>query len=278
MNGKIVMVTGATNGIGKETARGLARMGATVIVVGRNREKGERVISEIQRDTGNPNVELMLADLTLQSDIYLLAEVFKAKYDSLDVLVNNVGTIYTKREMTSEGVEKTWALNHLSYFLLTQLLLNSLRRSPSGRVVNVSSSAYTMSTLNFDDLMAEKAYNPFIRYAQTKQANVLFTLELAHQLQETNITVNVLHPGISVTNKESDSLFTKFSRLLFRTTPAEAAETSIYLASSPEVEGVSGRYFEQCRPKPLSKKVMDEELARKLWEASVQQTSVLAPV
>jgi NAD(P)-dependent dehydrogenase (short-subunit alcohol dehydrogenase family) len=278
MNGKIVMVTGATNGIGKETARALARMGAKVIVVGRNREKGERVIGDIQRDTGNPNVELMLADLSLQCEIYLLAEAFKAKYDSLDVLVNNAGTLYTKREVTSEGIEKTWALNHLSYFLLTQLLLTSLGRSPAGRVVNVSSSAYTMAALNFDDLMMEKSYKPLIRYAQTKQANILFTLEMARQLQETNVTVNVLHPGISVTAKESESLFTKFSRLLFRTTPAEAAETSIYLASSPEVEGVSGRYFEQCRPKPLSKKVMDEELARKLWEASVQQTSVLAPV
>lgn len=280
MRGKVVMVTGATNGIGKETARELARMGATTIIVGRNPQKGRAVVSELQRDTGNPDIELMIADLSLQADIHPLAAQFKAKYDRLDVLVNNAGTMYQQREVTSEGIEQTWALNHLGYFLLTHLLLDTLKKSAPARIINVSSAGHYVGTIDFDDLYAQDSYQSFRQYNATKLANVLFTTELACQLLGTGVTVNAAHPGVIPTSfGMKDSLGSKLLMLLLSPiskTPQEGALTTLYLATSPEVEGVSGQYFDNCRPKAPSKAAQDEALARKLWEVSLQQVN-LAP-
>lgn len=278
MHGKIVMVTGATNGIGKETARALARMGATTIIVGRDAPKGARVVEEIRQDTGNAAVEFMLADLSLQADVRALAAQFQSRYSRLDVLVNNAGTVYQTRQVTAEGIEKTWALNHLSYFLLTLLLLDTLKASAPSRIVNVSSSGHRQGRIDFDDLHAERDYNGFQRYSATKLANILFTAELARRLQGTGVTANALHPGlVTASFPRSDTLSFKLLMLLlspFDSTPAEGAHTSIYLASSAEVEGVSGRYFADSRAVTPSKAARDMETARRLWDLSLQQTGL----
>jgi NAD(P)-dependent dehydrogenase (short-subunit alcohol dehydrogenase family) len=283
MQGKTVLVTGATNGIGKETARELARMGANVVVVARNPQKGAAVVSEIQRDTGNPNVELMIAELSLQSEVRKLADEFKAKYARLDVLVNNAGTIFQQRTVTAEGFEKTWALNHLAYFLLTHLLLDTLKQSTPARIVIVSSAGHKQGKLNFDDLpMANGKYNGFQQYNNTKLANVLFTRELARRLQGTGITVNAVHPGVIPTSWGlPDTLSTRMMLTMMRPftkTAAQGAQTSIYIASSPEVEGITGLYYANCKPLAPSLAAQDDETARKLWEVSEQQTGLAVPV
>lgn len=282
MAGKIVMVTGATNGIGKETARELARMGATTIIVGRDAAKGERVVGELQQDTGNSAIEFMLADLSLMADVRALAAGFRSKYDRLDVLVNNAGTVNQQRQVTPEGFEKSWALNHLSYFLLTNLLLDTLRQSTPARIVNVASSGHKGGRIDFSNLQAEGRYNGFRQYENTKLANILFTLELARRLDGSGVTANSVHPGLVTASfglgKDLASRLFLLAVKPFDKTPAQGAQTSIYLASSPEVEGVSGKYFVNCRPASTSKAAQDAEVARRLWDISAQQTDLAAVV
>lgn len=255
MNDKICLVTGATSGIGKVTARALAAQGAHVIVVGRNQAKCEETIAEIQATTSNQQVEYMLADLSVQADVRRLAEQFYAQHNRLDVLVNNAGNLFRTRKESADGIEMTFALNHLAYFLLTNLLMDALKSAPAARIVSVSSDAHRGQTLDFDDLEATQKYSAFRVYGQSKLANVLFTYELARRLEDMegakNITANALHPGVVRTNF-ARSEFTGLLGILLGIAlrfmgidVEEGAKTSIYLASSPEVEGVTGKYFDK---------------------------------
>ena len=277
LDGKVCMVTGATSGIGKVTARELVRLGGHVVMIGRDAGKCKREVKSIKREINNARLEFMLADLSSQAQVRQLAEDFIGRYSRLDVLVNNVGAYFGKRELTADGIEMTFALNHLNVFLLTNLLLEQLKRSSSARVVNVSSSAHEQGRINFEDLQAERRYHRLEAYAQSKLANLLFTYELARRLTGTNVTVNALHPGSVATNLGSNSnwLRTKLRNLLKREmhSPEDGARTSVYLASSPEVEGISGRYFFQCKEIRSSEISYDEESASRLWEVSEALTS-----
>jgi NAD(P)-dependent dehydrogenase (short-subunit alcohol dehydrogenase family) len=282
MRGKTCLVTGASNGIGKVTARELARMGARVVMAARNRERGEAALAEIRRASGNDSVHLLLADLSSQAEVRRLAADVLATYDALHVLVNNAGAMNTARTVTVDGYETTFATNHLAYFLLTHLLLDrikaSARAGSAARIVNVSSRAHARSAMDFDDLQAERGYGIAGAYGRSKLANVLFTYELARRLEGTGVTANTLHPGVVRTGfgKNSGGLLGNVVRVgisavgVFFTSPDKGAETSIYLATSPEVEGVTGKYFVSCRETASSAASHDREAASRLWEISEQ--------
>lgn len=282
MRDEICMVTGATDGIGKETARALAGMDATVIVAGRNREKSIATVNEFRQETGNPNVEYMLADLSAQAQIRRLAEEFKMHYDRLDVLVNNAGGFFMTRQESVDGLEMTFALNHLGYFLLTNLLLDVLIDSAPARIVNVSSDAHERAEINFDDLQGEESYSGWEAYGQSKLANVLFTYELARRLEGTGVTVNALHPGFVKTKLGANNfgwlgaVLKKAINAVAGISPEEGAQTSVYLASSPEVDGVTGKHFVKKRPQRSSEASYDEEAAQRLWEISAEMTGLPA--
>jgi NAD(P)-dependent dehydrogenase (short-subunit alcohol dehydrogenase family) len=282
MRGKTCLVTGASNGIGKVTARELARMGARVVMVARTRERAESALSEIKQATASGQVELLLADLSSQAEIRPLAAAVLSRYDSLHVLVNNAGAMHTSRTVTVDGYETTFATNHLAYFLLTHLLLDRIKASSragsEARIINVSSRAHARSPLDFDDLHAERGYSIARVYGRSKLANVLFTYELARRLEGTGVTANALHPGVVRTGfgKNSGGLLGNVVRVgisgvgLFFMSPEKGAETSIYLATSPEVEGVTGKYFVRSREASSSAASHDREAARRLWEVSEQ--------
>ncbi|NQT74786.1 MAG: SDR family oxidoreductase [Chloroflexi bacterium] len=279
MKGKICMVTGATSGIGLATAKELAGQGATVILTARNPEKGESTVDRIQRETGNSSVEFMLADLSIQAQIRDLAREFQNRYSRLDVLVNNAGAIFLKRQLSAEGVEFTFATNYINYFLLTNLLLDTLKASAPSRIVNVSSDMQKNAKIDFDDLQAERKYSSFGAYGQSKLAIILFTYELARRLEGTQVTVNAVHPGFAASNigKNNGWLGKIVVPMLkpFAMSPAKAAETSIYLASSPEVEGTTGKYFmKKSKSVPSSPITYDEAAAQRLWEISTQMTGI----
>jgi NAD(P)-dependent dehydrogenase (short-subunit alcohol dehydrogenase family) len=278
MKGKLCMVTGATSGIGRETAKALARTGAAVVVVGRNREKSEGTVSRIRQETGNPAVEYMLADLSSQAEIRQLAESFKRHHDRLDVLVNNAGGFYLFRKESVDGIEMFLALNHLAYFLLTNLLLDILKVSAPARIINVSSGSHLRATINFDDLQNRRMYIGPRAYGQSKLANVLFTYELARRLEGTGITVNALHPGFVATSMGVNiGWIMRIVRPLMNLMAIdveEGAKTPVYLATSPEVEGVTGKYFYQCRTVSSSKASYDEAVASKLWQVSAEMTGL----
>jgi NAD(P)-dependent dehydrogenase (short-subunit alcohol dehydrogenase family) len=280
MSGKVCMITGANSGIGKVTARELARMGATVVMVCRDRNRGETAKTEIEAETGSKQVDLMLADLASQKSIRQLAEEFQSKYDRLHVLVNNAGVSLGQRQQAEGGLERTLAVNHLASFLLTNLLLELIKASAPARIINVTSQLEAMGTINFEDLEAEKKYSETRVYAQSKLATVLFTYELARRLKGTGVMVNCLHPGLIKSNFGHESnfslrLFIKLARP-FMLTPEKGAETSIYLASSPQVENVSGKYFVKKQEKQSSKQSHDEATGRRLWEVSAQLTGLTA--
>lgn len=272
MQGKVVMVTGATSGIGRVTALELARLGATVVLVGRSQARAETTAQEIRRATGNP-VDVLLADLSSLTQVCRLADDFKRRYDRLDVLVNNAGAYFTTRQESAEGYEMTLALNHLSPFLLTHRLLDVLQASAPARIVAVSSDAHRQVRIDFGDLQGRKGYRGFRAYSRSKLMNVLFTYELARRLTGTGVTANALHPGFVASNfgRNNGDLagvgMTVISRL-FAISPEKGARTAIYLASSPEVEGVSGRYFVKNRAVRSSAASYDQAAARTLWEAS----------
>ena len=276
MSGKVCLVTGATSGIGRVTARELARMDATVVAVGRNRQKGEETVAEIKRRSANDKVEFLQADLSSQESIRDLARTFTDKYDQLQVLVNNAGGVFSKRETTVDGIEMTFALDHLAYFLLTALLLPVLERSAPARIINVSSGAQGTGKINFDDLQGAKRYRGWRAYSQAKLANVLFTYELARRLQGTGVTANCLHPGFVATgfaqnNSGALQALIKAGQV-FAISPEKGAETSVFLASSPLVEGVSGKYFVNKKERKSAKQSYDESVARRLWDVSAQLT------
>jgi retinol dehydrogenase-12 len=283
MQNKICLVTGATNGIGKVTALELAKMGATVIVVGRNPDKTEAVVNELRAQSGSDRVDKALADLSSLAEVRALAENFKRKYSRLDVLVNNAGAYFGKRQVSADGYEMTFALNHLSYFLLTALLLDVLKASAPSRIVNVASDAHRTAPLDFDDLQAEKKFNGLVVYGRSKLANILFTYELAKRLQGTNVTANTLHPGFVATGFGADSgalmrIGIKITARLMGVSVEEGAQTTIYLASSPEVEGVTGKYFQKCKPAQSSAASYDVDARERLWQISEQLCGVTVPI
>ena len=275
MAGKICMVTGANSGIGQVTALELARRGAAVTMVCRSRDKGETASREIREKTGSGSLELMVADLSSQAEIRRLAEEFQTRHARLDVLVNNAGVFTRTRSMTGDGIETTFAVNHLAYFLLTNLLLDTLKRSAPARIVNVSSRAHTSATINFDDLQGEREYGGWRAYCQSKLANILFTYELARRVEDSGVTVNCLHPGVIATGLfRSLPKILHFPLRLFLSTPEKGSETSVFLATSPEVEGVTGKYFVKKRAVASSPESQNSEIARRLWEVSEQLTSL----
>jgi retinol dehydrogenase-12 len=276
MAGKVVLVTGATGGIGQVTARSLAGMGATVVVNGRDPQKTSTTVQSIRSQTGNESVDGLVADLSSQSQIKKLAEDFRARYDRLDVLVNNAGAIIMKREESVDGIEMTFALNHLNYFLLTHQLLDMLRASKPSRIVNVSSEAHRGARLNFDDLENRQGYTGWKAYGQSKLANIYFTYSLSATLENSGVTANVLHPGFVATNfgRSNGGFFSPLFKIIQMgaITPEEGAQTSIYLASSPEVAEVTGKYFVKSTAVSSSAVSYDKAAARKLWDVSLEMT------
>jgi NAD(P)-dependent dehydrogenase (short-subunit alcohol dehydrogenase family) len=279
MSGKICIVTGANSGIGKETALGLAKLGATVVMVCRDRHRSEVAQREIKKGSGNNRVELMLCDLASQNSIREFAAEFKKRYGRLDVLVNNAGVFLRERSLTEDGIESTFAINHLGYFLLTNLLLDLLKKSAPSRIVNVASTAHRYAKLDIGAWATGRDYSSFGAYANSKLANVLFTYELARRLAGTGVTANCLHPGAVGTNLfRGLPGFVQALIKLVTIGPRRGAATPIYLACSREVEGVTGKYFVRRRPVKSSDASYDEEAGRHLWEASAELTGLAASV
>ncbi len=273
MLGKVCVVTGATAGIGQATALFLAKRGATVVGVGRNPTKNEHSTQMIKNETGNLSVEYLLADLSSQKDIHRLAQQFRNKYDRLDVLVNNAGATFGERMESVDGIEMTFALNHLGYFLLTNLLLDILEASKPSRVINVSSSLHKFGNINFDDIPFKKGYNRSKAYQRSKLANIGFTYEMARRLFGQTITVNAMNPGLVATNvgQAAGGISAKVKGIVDRIaglTPEEGAQTILYLATSPEVAGVTGRYFVKEKAIPSTKITYDLEFCERLWAVS----------
>lgn len=271
---KTVLVTGATNGIGKVTALRLAEQGAHVVIVSRSAQKCAAVSEEIRTQSGNARVEWIAADLATLAGVEEAAAEFRARHQQLHVLINNAGGVFVDRIETADGYEMTFALNHLSYFRLTQLLQDLLIASAPARIVNVSSDAHYGGSMNFDDLMGVKKYSSWAAYSQSKLANVLFTYALARRLEGTGVTANALHPGFVATGfgRNNGGLMGMVMPLvqLFAIKPEKGAETSVFLATSPTVTGVSGKYFASCKPKESSKASYDVTAQDRLWSISEQ--------
>ena len=269
MEGKTVLITGATSGIGKEMARALVERGAHVVIVGRDPDKTERVQKELSTKGG---VEAMIADLSSMSAVRRLAADFKRAHSRLDVLINNAGGIFGKRTVTPEGLELTFAVNHMAYFILTLELLDVLKASAPARIISVSSGAHASADLDLDDLQLEQRYSQQRAYGNSKLANLLFTFELARRLEGTGVTANALHPGVVSTGfGRSGSPLVRVIVFLIRPfmlSAKKGADTGVYLATSDEVAEVTGRYFYQRKPVTPTRAARDVELARAFWERS----------
>jgi NAD(P)-dependent dehydrogenase (short-subunit alcohol dehydrogenase family) len=261
------------------TAVGLARLGYELALVCRDPKKAEQTLQEIGEAAPGAKVELFMADLSSQQEIRKLASEFRAKHDKLHLLVNNAGLLLMERRVTVDGFEATFATNHLGYFLLTNLLLDLLKAGRPARVVNVASGAHASGKIDFDDLNAEKHFSGFQAYCNSKLMNVLFTFELSRRLEGTGVTANCVHPGAVASNwgqNDGTRWFRPLMKLAkpFLLTPEKGARTSLYVASSPEVEGVTGKYFYKCAPKRTSRRSQDLELQRKLWDVSAKLTGL----
>jgi retinol dehydrogenase-14 len=278
MGGKVVLITGGTSGIGKAAATALAGMGATVVITGRNEERGKRALQEIREESGNDGVELILADLTVQDEVRRLAEELRERHNQLEVLVNNAGLVLSERTETPDGIETQLAINHLAPFLLTNLLLDLLKESAPSRIVTVSSDAHRWAKIDLDDLQSRKRYRGMQVYGKTKLANIMFTYELAERLEGTGVTANCMHPGGVNTNFGNNQggpmnlLFRLFKP--FMRSPEQGADTLIYLVSSPEVEGMTGKYLADRKVKAASDAAYDETTRKRLWEASEELTGL----
>ncbi|MBW2387007.1 MAG: SDR family oxidoreductase [Deltaproteobacteria bacterium] len=278
MTGKQVMVTGCTAGLGRAAAISLAKMGATLSLVCRNRDKGEDLISEIQRTSGREDCDLYVGDMNSLSDIRAIAASFRKTDRALDVLFNNAGVVMLERTTTADGFETTFGVNHLAYFLLTVLLMDRLRASPTARVVNTASDAYKFSggRLNFEDLQAEQKYSTFGAYGSSKLANILFTRELARRVRDSNVTVNAFHPGMVGSDfAKNNGWVAQVAMTLLRPiarSPQKGAETGIYLCTSPEVEGRTGGYYFNCAIHDTRAAARDDDDALRLWEISEKLT------
>ena len=273
MKGKVCLVTGATAGIGKVTALDLAKRGATVAIVARDPAKGEATRDEIRKASGNDDVSLFLADLSSQSAVRKLAADFLAKHDRLHVLVNNAGAILGERRMTEDGIEATFATNHLAYFLLTNLLLDAIKASAPARIVSVASDAHRSFEIDFDDLMFERrSYASMNAYGASKLANIAWSAELARRLEGTGVTASSLHPGVIASSfGQSGPGWMRFGVKLvapFLMSPEKGAATTIHLATSPDVEGITGAYWKAKKRVRPNKQASDPEVGKRLWEVS----------
>jgi NAD(P)-dependent dehydrogenase (short-subunit alcohol dehydrogenase family) len=298
MRGRVCMVTGAASGIGAITAQTLAQQGATVVMVDYNSERGAIKANQIRQETGNPEVEFIHTDLSVQNEIRKLAQQFNSRYQRLDVLINNAGAMFPLRQETADGLEMTFALNYLAYFLLTNLLLDKLKASAPARIINVSSRAHARAQINLDDLQSRSNYRSRQAYEKSKLAIVLFTYELARRLEGTGVTANTLHPGVVATNfstnnrgmvgtvmraiavnyaglKTGDTnILSRLSSHLGIISAEQGAQTSIYLATSPDVSGVTGKYFVESKAVSSSQASYDTTIASQLWQVSAAYTGL----
>lgn len=280
LNNKVCLITGANSGIGKATAKDLARRGCYIVMLCRNEQKAEAAREEIIEQTGQTGVDILLADLSIQHDIRKAADEFHEKFEELDLLINNAGMIASGRQETVDGVEKTFAVNHLAPFLLTHLLIDALESASSARVINVSSEAHRTAAHAFDldDLQLRNEFSPMKAYGLSKLCNIMFTYELAKRTADTSITANALHPGVVRSRLTSEASW--FMYLLFAVgkpfmkSPKKGAETSIYLATSSEVKDISGRYFKDKKEIQPADIAYNDELTEKLWQVSAELTGL----
>ncbi|MFQ5941953.1 MAG: SDR family oxidoreductase [Anaerolineales bacterium] len=277
--GKTALVTGATSGIGFHTARGLARKGANVVLGGRYEHRAREAVEAIRNESTVPEISYLIADMSSMANVHRFAEAFVDRYPRLDILVNNVGGFYLMRQTSEDGYEMTFALNHLSHFLLTERLRDLLIASAPARVVNVSSTAHRNSRINFEDPQMSRRYWGLTAYGQSKLANVLFTYELAHRLVDARVTANALHPGFvrtGLATKNLNPLLAMIVKLgfLVGVSPEEGSLTSLMLASSPELEGVTGKYYSVGRQVRSSGRSYDKASAERLWDLSLELTGL----
>lgn len=278
MKNKTVIITGGSSGIGKVTARELARQGALVVIISRDIKRGNAALAEIKHATGNEQVYFIPCDLSRMANVKLLALEIQNRYDKIDVLINNAGILPGRFTLTPEGYELCWATNYLSGFLLTNLLWQQLLNAETARIINVSSEAHRLGQIDINQLHTAKNYSSFTAYCDSKLANILFTYELAHRLELTNITANCLHPGVIASNFGTTSFgLLKWLFWLgrpFMQSTAKGAETLIYLATSPEVAGVTGKYFKKKKEGKSGKETYNTALAKRLWRFSAAQTGL----
>lgn len=282
MDNRIVVITGATNGVGKETARELARLGATVAILGRDFDKGHQTLAELRASAKYPDrLSFLSCDLSRLDDVRSAAGTLRERFDHVDVLIANAGTINMRRRETVDGYEETFAVNHLAHFLLTGLLLEHLVKAPQGRVVVVSSDAHQVGRIRRDDPQHRRFYVAFGAYAASKLANLYFTFELARRLAGTRVTANALHPGAVNSNfSKTNGLLARLGMAIarpFMISSAEAAQTPVHLASAENLEGVTGRYFYRRRQHPTARRALDRAMAEWLWRASETLTGFTYP-
>lgn len=280
MERKTALITGATAGIGKVTAKKLAFKNYKIVIVGRNKEKTEECVAEIKRDSSNPHIEYLLGDLSIMDDARRIGNEFNEKYEHLHLLINNAGGVYQTRELTEEGYEKTMATNHLSHFILTNILLEKIKRSSPARIINVSSMSHYQGRWNPEDIHHAKKYFVMWAYSNSKLYNVLFTKHLAHLLEGTNVTVNCLHPGVVKTKIGSKNtkwwgaaawnMLTLFKGI----SEEDGAKTTLYLATSEDVNNVTGKYFDKCKEKDPSEISKDPKAAEELWKVSLEMAKM----
>ena len=277
---KTILITGATSGIGFETAKNLAGQGHSIAIVGRDKARTEAVVSTLNQVNPKGNHQAFVANLSSQKQVRALAEQIKSKLTALDVLVNNAGTYFTEQTFSEEKIELTWATNHLAYMLLTYELLPLLKATPKARIVNVASHSHYKGKIHFDDISLSKSWNGYKAYEQSKLGNVLFTMELSERLKNSGITVNALHPGVVKTDIASKNgawyakLFWGLVKNIVAIPVEKGAATSIYLASSAEVEGISGQYFDKCKQKWQSRFSQTPGLKEQCWEFSCRQLGI----
>jgi len=278
MKDKTVLITGASDGIGKETARAIAGLGANTIMVGRNSEKTGTAKKEIEIDTGNRQIEMLIGDLSSMAEVRRLAHEFLSRHSRLDVLVNNAGAVFMERQVSADGYEMTLALNHLGPFLLTHLLIGALKASPSARIINITSEAHRGTHLDFDNLQNEHGYNSWKAYGRSKLANVYFTYALAAYLDGLNITTNCLHPGFVASNfgRSNGGIYQPVFWLAQRIaiSPKVSAGAVVNLAASPEMNGVTAKYFNRTREAHSSEISYDMNISKTLWDASQDLTGL----
>ncbi len=280
MQGKVCLVTGSSSGIGFVTARDLATLGATMVMLCRNRTKGEAVQAEIKEASGNAQVDLIVADLSELSQVRRAAHEFKQRYTQLHVLINNAGGMNAERKVTSEGLEATFATNYLASFLLTHLLLDVLLVSTPARIINVSATGHKIGKIDFTDLQGERHYNALKAYTQSKLAQIYFTYELAERLAGTGVTVNALDPGhvVSHFNDSTKGLLHVIAEVIYffdGRSAEQGAQTTLYLATESAVERVSGKYFSNCKQTPSSRRSYNVAVRHRLWNVSLALTGQL---
>jgi NAD(P)-dependent dehydrogenase (short-subunit alcohol dehydrogenase family) len=281
MSGKVIVITGATSGVGLHAAIELAATGARLVLVGRNPERGGAALAAVRRRTPQAEADIRYADLARLDQVRELGAALDAALPRIDVLINNAGAIFQRRQFTAYGLERTFALNHMAYFLLSHLLREKLVASAPARIVNVASEAHRGATLDFGDLQGEKRYSGWRAYQRSKLCNILFTRELSRRLAGTGVTVNCLHPGFVATRFGDDNgglfrLAVKLAKKVSAIAPERGAETAVYLASSEEVAGQSGGYYDKCRPATPSAAAQDDAAASRLWQESARIAGIAA--